>query len=116
MPVVVSRPSEEGIGHPKPDELRQELNDDTLEDIKQPEEWPHGFGMAFNEALVQALQLHKEYWTANEERQETSDGDIPLDVLALTCLAHDAGRPIDVESEYLPEHLLKRSWLGEFPT
>ncbi|CAL9558100.1 immunity 49 family protein [Streptomyces sp. Tu 3180] len=70
----------------------------------------------FNEALVQALELHKEYWTANEERQETGDGDVPLAVLAIACLAHDAGRPIEVESEYLPEHLLKRSWLGEFPT
>ncbi|MFF3893316.1 immunity 49 family protein [Streptomyces sp. NPDC001812] len=70
----------------------------------------------FNEALVQALQLHREYWTASEERQETSEGDIPLAILALTCLAHDAGRPIEVESEYLPQHLLKRSWLGEFPT
>ncbi|SDC05907.1 Immunity protein 49 [Streptomyces prasinopilosus] len=70
----------------------------------------------FNEALIQALQLHREYWTASEERRETSDGDIPLAILALTCLAHDAGRPVEVESEYLPEHLLKRSWLGEFPT
>ncbi len=70
----------------------------------------------FNEALVQALELHKEYWTANEEREESGDGDIPLAILAITCLAHDAGRPIEVESEYLPEHLLKRSWLGEFPT
>ncbi|WP_290439817.1 immunity 49 family protein [Streptomyces sp. JHA26] len=70
----------------------------------------------FNEALVRALELHKEYWTASEERQETGDGDIPLDILALTCLAHDAGLPVEVESEYLPEHLLKRSWLGEFPT
>ncbi|MFD6325036.1 immunity 49 family protein [Streptomyces sp. NPDC058442] len=70
----------------------------------------------FNEALVQALQLHKEYWTASEEREESGDGDIPLAILALTCLAHDAGRPIEVESEYLPQHLLKRSWLGEFPT
>ncbi|MFI5566472.1 immunity 49 family protein [Streptomyces sp. NPDC051740] len=70
----------------------------------------------FNEALAQALELHKEYWTANEERRETSDGDIPLDVLALACLAHDAGLPVEVESEYLPENLLKRSWLGEFPT
>ncbi|MFF0166325.1 immunity 49 family protein [Streptomyces prasinus] len=70
----------------------------------------------FNEALVQALHLHREYWTASEERRETGDGDIPLAILALTCLAHDAGRPVEVESEYLPEHLLKRSWLGEFPT
>jgi hypothetical protein len=70
----------------------------------------------FNEALVQALQLHKEYWTADPEREESGDGDIPLAVLAITCLAYDAGRPIDVESEYLPEHLLKRSWVGEFAT
>ncbi|MFI9806671.1 immunity 49 family protein [Streptomyces sp. NPDC052301] len=70
----------------------------------------------FNEALVQALELHKEYWTADPEREESGDGDIPLAVLGVTCLAYDAGRPIEVESEYLPEHLLKRSWLGEFPT
>lgn len=70
----------------------------------------------FNEALVRALELHKEYWTADPEREESGDGDIPLAVLAITCLAYDAGRPIEVESEYLPEHLLKRSWLGEFPT
>ncbi|MFG2571238.1 immunity 49 family protein [Streptomyces sp. NPDC048481] len=70
----------------------------------------------FNEALVRALELHKDYWTADPEREESGDGDIPLAVLAITCLAYDAGRPIDVESEYLPEHLLKRSWLGEFPT
>lgn len=70
----------------------------------------------FNAALVQALELHKEYWTANEEREESGAGDIPLAILAITCLAHDAGRPVEIESEYLPEHLLKRSWLGEFPT
>lgn len=70
----------------------------------------------FNEALVQGLELHKEYWTASEEREESGEGDIPLAILALACLAHDAGLPVEVESEYLPENLLKRSWLGEFPT
>ncbi len=70
----------------------------------------------FNEALIQGLELHREYWTASEERQETGDGDIPLALLGLACLAHDAGLPVEVESEYLPEHLLKRTWLGEFPT
>ena len=69
-----------------------------------------------NEALIRGLELHKEYWTASEERQESGDGDIPLALLALACLAHDAGLPVEVESEYLPEHLLKRTWLGEFPT
>ncbi|WP_432055488.1 immunity 49 family protein [Streptomyces sp. bgisy022] len=70
----------------------------------------------FNDALVQALQLHKEYWTADPDREESGEGDIPLAILALTCLAHDAGRPIEVESDYLPQHLLQHDWLGEFPT
>lgn len=70
----------------------------------------------FNEALVQALELHKEYWTADPDREESGEGDVPLAILALACLAHDAGRPIEIESEYLPEHLVKRSRLGEFST
>lgn len=69
----------------------------------------------FNEALVQAVELHKEYWTADEER-ESLTGDVAIAPLAIACLAFDAGRPIEVESEYLPENLLDRSWLGEFET
>ncbi|MBC3987370.1 immunity 49 family protein [Streptomyces sp. AC563] len=72
--------------------------------------------VAFNEALVQALQLHKKYWTANEERTETTDGTVALGPLAIACLAYDAGMPIDVESEYLPRHILDRTWVGEFDT
>lgn len=30
------------------------------------------------------------------------------------CLAYDGEIPIEVESEYLPKHLLQRGWLGEF--
>ncbi|MCX5388089.1 immunity 49 family protein [Streptomyces sp. NBC_00083] len=70
----------------------------------------------FNEALIQAVQLHHEYWTEDEERREDLDGAVALAPLALACLAHDAGQPIEVQSEYLPENLLDRSWLGEFPT
>ncbi|MGW7594442.1 Imm49 family immunity protein [Streptomyces rubiginosohelvolus] len=36
--------------------------------------------------------------------------------MAITCLAFDAGFPIEVESDYLPAHLLNRSWVGEFTT
>ncbi|MDJ0345623.1 immunity 49 family protein [Streptomyces sp. H10-C2] len=68
----------------------------------------------FNDALVEAIQLHKEYWTADEERSEDLSGAVALAPLAIACLAYDAGRPIDVESEYVPENLLDRSWLGEF--
>ncbi|WP_308354957.1 immunity 49 family protein [Streptomyces sp. MUM 203J] len=70
----------------------------------------------FNEFLVQALELHKAYWTADEKRAEKPDGHLALAPLALACLAYDGGMPIEVESGYLPHHLLTRGWLGEFPT
>ncbi|WP_332112167.1 Imm49 family immunity protein [Streptomyces gossypiisoli] len=40
----------------------------------------------------------------------------PSPPLAMACFAHDAGIPIEVESEYLPATLLGRNWLGEFQT
>lgn len=70
----------------------------------------------FNEALLEALQLHKQYWTADEDREESVEGYLALGPLAITCLAYDAGFPINVESDYIPSELLTRAWLGEFPT
>ncbi|MFE9839896.1 immunity 49 family protein [Streptomyces sp. NPDC005551] len=70
----------------------------------------------FNAGLVQALRLHKEYWTKDEDRRLSTDGAVALGPLAVACLALDVGMPVEVESEYLPKHLLTRSWLGEFPT
>lgn len=71
---------------------------------------------AFNGSLANALTWHKEYWTANEARSLSGDGLVALAPLAIACMAHDADMPIDVESEYLPKHLLKRTRVGEFPT
>ncbi|MEU5957813.1 immunity 49 family protein [Streptomyces sp. NPDC047525] len=68
----------------------------------------------FSEVLADALKLHQMYWTSNEDRKSDIDGSIALGPLAIACLAHDGGIPIEVESEYLPQHLLQRSWLGEF--
>ncbi|MFJ4502136.1 immunity 49 family protein [Streptomyces sp. NPDC088864] len=70
----------------------------------------------FAPALAEALRLHKAYWTLAEDRATDIDGSIALGPLAIACLAHDADFPLDVESDYLPTHLLQRSWLGEFPT
>ena len=70
----------------------------------------------FNRALHEALQLHKAFWTATEEREESVEGYLALGVLAIACLAYDAGFSIDVESDYIPSELLNRAWLGEFPT
>ncbi|MCC9738649.1 immunity 49 family protein [Streptomyces sp. MNU89] len=71
---------------------------------------------AFNTELAKALEWHKEYWTADEERLSDTSGAVALGPLAITCLAYDAGFPIEVESEYLPKHLVQRTWVGEFDT
>lgn len=70
----------------------------------------------FNNSLADALRRHKEFWTADAERAEDSDGLVAVGPLAMACFAYDAGFPIEVESEYLPKHLLERSWTGEFET
>jgi hypothetical protein len=69
----------------------------------------------FSPALEEALKLHRAYWTLNEDREADIDGAIALGPLAIACLAYDGELPIEVESEYLPKHLLQRGWLGEFP-
>jgi hypothetical protein len=70
----------------------------------------------FNAALRQALQLHRDYWAKDEERAIDCAGWVAFEPLAMTCLAYDAGFPIEVESEYLPKHLLEHSWIGELDT
>ncbi|MFE7612495.1 immunity 49 family protein [Streptomyces celluloflavus] len=69
----------------------------------------------FNKALTNALQWHKQYWSEEERAFEIS-GLVALAPLAMACIAHDAGMPIEIESEYLPAVLIKRNWCGEFPT
>ncbi|MGP3752580.1 immunity 49 family protein [Streptomyces sp. IBSNAI001] len=69
----------------------------------------------FTQALTTALQWHKEYW-GEESRMYQASGLVALAPLAMACIAHDAGIPIEVESEYLPATLLGRNWCGEFPT
>ncbi|MGW5733535.1 MULTISPECIES: immunity 49 family protein [Streptomyces] len=66
----------------------------------------------FNQALVDALTWHKEYWTGDEARAMSSAGLVALGPLALACLAREAGIPIEVESEYLPKALLEHAWAG----
>ncbi|MFD8991374.1 immunity 49 family protein [Streptomyces goshikiensis] len=67
----------------------------------------------FNEALVEALTWHKEYWTANDARSRSGEGLVALGPLAIACMARDAGMPIEVESAYLPKELLEFGWVGE---
>ncbi|MFJ4003054.1 Imm49 family immunity protein [Streptomyces sp. NPDC090023] len=47
-----------------------------------------------------------DYATAKEGRTLSSEGLVALAPLAITCMAHDAGMPVQIESEYLPKHLV----------
>ncbi|WP_216899213.1 immunity 49 family protein [Nocardia alni] len=64
----------------------------------------------FGPALVEALELHKLYWTADEDRANDPYGRIALGPLAIARFAYDDDFPIDVESDYLPAHLLRPDW------
>lgn len=67
----------------------------------------------FNESLAKALELYRSYWTATAERANTPEELVAWRVLAIACLARDAGVEITVESDYLPKHLLEGTWVGE---
>ncbi|MEU5773320.1 immunity 49 family protein [Streptomyces venezuelae] len=72
---------------------------------------------AFAEALTEALAHHERYWSDRADAGTTAlYHRIALGPLALACLAYDSDFPVDEASPYLPKHLLKRDWLGEFPT
>ncbi|MCK1796240.1 immunity 49 family protein [Streptomyces sp. XM4193] len=71
----------------------------------------------FNEALADSLKWHKQYWdTDSDDRRLDDAGYVAFAPLAVACMARDSGLPVEVESEYLPKHLLEGSWLNEFPT
>ncbi|WP_405721301.1 immunity 49 family protein [Streptomyces sp. NBC_01537] len=70
----------------------------------------------FNTELAQALEWHKDYWTRTEERALHSDGLIALAPMGVTGLALLTGFTIDVESDYMPQHLVNGDWVGEFAT
>ncbi|MFE9454777.1 immunity 49 family protein [Streptomyces sp. NPDC006739] len=70
----------------------------------------------FNSALFEFLTWHKQYWADGEERAQSSDGLVALGLLAIACMAYDNDLPVEVQSQYLPKHLLQRSWVGEFDT
>lgn len=70
----------------------------------------------FNRSLENALLAHKEYWSSNPDIADSCYGWVALAPLAMACFALDAGFPVEVESDYLPKHLLQRTWIGEFPT
>ncbi len=68
-----------------------------------------------NEALVSALEAHKQYYTLGENasggggESDDSRSFLCLQALAFACVLHDRNIPLQVESDYLPQPLIKRS-------
>lgn len=60
----------------------------------------------FNEALQFALERHKKYWS-RASRKRDPYGYLALGPLAIASMAHNAGIPIELESEYLPQWILE---------
>ncbi|MFV2195428.1 immunity 49 family protein [Nocardiopsis sp. LOL_012] len=98
---------------------------ETLDKLVFPQmntflKFAQGDSDAFNDALADGLRLFRDYHTASEERAAKIDGAVPLGLLALACMAYDRshfepGFRLEVESGYLPKHIVERSWYGEFP-
>lgn len=71
-----------------------------------------GDGPGFNEALVRALELYRDY-TAEDLAAGSTTGILPVGLLALACLARDGaveGVSLEVESDYLPAGIVNGSW------
>jgi hypothetical protein len=71
---------------------------------------------SFNDALAESVELHRTYWADDPYRSKRPEGYICLASTALAALAVELDVPVDVESDYLPKHLIQRTWIGEFPT
>ncbi|MFD3685003.1 immunity 49 family protein [Nocardiopsis sp. NPDC058631] len=74
----------------------------------------------FNEALTQGLEWFRDYYGTERPGQSPLDGQVPLGLLALACLGYDRNQVdpqfrFEVESDYLPKHIVENSWRGEFP-
>lgn len=65
-----------------------------------------GDAAEFGASLEFAVERHKKYWSKSSRKQDP-DGFLALGPLALASIAFNAGMPIDVESEYVPQDLIK---------
>ncbi|MFD9379826.1 immunity 49 family protein [Streptomyces sp. NPDC059999] len=66
---------------------------------------------AFAEALAEALADHRGYWGDSAAPRAR----VALGPLAMACLAHDHGFPVDPKQPYLPAYLLDRQRIEDIP-
>jgi hypothetical protein len=56
----------------------------------------------FNTVLQEALHLHKNFWTKDEDSLLTPESYMALGLIAICRLAHEQGMIVDADSDYLP--------------
>ncbi|MEL0633684.1 immunity 49 family protein [Pseudoalteromonas carrageenovora] len=62
----------------------------------------------FNEAMVEALEAHKKYWTKDRRKQQ---GWISLPLIAAASHAYDIkGYQLTVKTDYIPDFLVKNDF------
>jgi Immunity protein 49 len=65
--------------------------------------------VSFKANMVNGLEKHKDFWGTTENRT-SAHGWISLPLLQVAAYAHDHGMDLDVESDYIPDWLVKRQW------
>jgi hypothetical protein len=60
----------------------------------------------FNTVLQEALQMHKNFWTKDEDSLLYPESYLALGLIAICRLAHEQGMIVDADSDYLPLHLV----------
>ncbi|MGI5458464.1 Imm49 family immunity protein [Streptomyces sp. CA-249302] len=73
-------------------------------------------GAVFDEYVYELMRLVLYPPLGLFHRLLRGDGDRALGPLAMACLAHDSGIPVEVESGYIPKYLVERGRVGDFPT
>lgn len=63
---------------------------------------------AFDKAMIKALENHRRYWS-HPDRSKDLSGSLAIPPLALARLADDKGWVLDVQSDYIPECLYRKS-------
>jgi hypothetical protein len=61
----------------------------------------------FGQALFDAAQSHKKYWTKTKDRRNDWDGFLSIPLLATAVLAHDRGVAFDLDCDYVPLQLVR---------
>lgn len=73
----------------------------------------------FEQAFAQGVRLFGSYYTENKRRSKDPSGEVPLTLFGGACIAYDISQVSaefspSLRLPYLPGHILKRSWHGEF--